>query len=77
MRARVYLENPYDVETVLDALKIASVENREMWFLDRLIGMIRADPTADITTITFQILNKLNLIHDDINLTTNSESRDQ
>jgi len=59
---RVYLENPYDIETIFDALKIARRGDKDMWFLDQLIGTIRLDPLCDTTDVAFRILKKLDLI---------------
>ncbi len=59
---RVFLENPYDIETIMDAMKIAAMENKELCFLDQLIGTLHLDPLGDTTDISHRILRKLQLM---------------
>jgi hypothetical protein len=59
---RVLCENPYDLENVFESLSIASKNDKELLYIDRLIAMLRLDPYADITTINYKILKDLDLI---------------
>lgn len=63
---RVFLENPYDIETIFDALKIARTEDKEFFFMDQLIGTLRLDPMADTTDVAHRILKKFNLIKETV-----------
>jgi hypothetical protein len=56
------LENPYDIETVFHSMKIASDNHKEMLFMDRLIGSIRANPNVDLTEISYNILKTMGII---------------
>lgn len=60
--SRIFYENPYDIETVFEALSTASEKNKELIFVDRLITFLRLDPQADITNISFNILKDLDII---------------
>ncbi len=59
---RVFLENPYDLETVFESLNIASDHDKELLYMDRLIAILRLDPTIDLTELNFKILSSLNII---------------
>lgn len=61
-RPRVFLENPYDLETVSDSLNIASRADKELIYLDRLIVAIRTDPTCELTSMSHKILSDLGII---------------
>jgi hypothetical protein len=58
----LFLENPYDLETLLESIKIAANQNKEMVFMDRLIATIRLDPEADLTNVIYRILHDLKLM---------------
>jgi len=59
---QVFCENPYDIETVFEALSVASDTNMELLFMDRLIFVLRSEPECDITDISFRILKELDSI---------------
>jgi hypothetical protein len=61
-RFTIFLENPYDLQCVLDCLKIAKVKNKDMIFMDRLLATLRLDPEGDIVNISYRILNDLSLL---------------
>jgi hypothetical protein len=60
--SRIFYENPYDLETLFEALSTASEKNKELIFVDQLITLLRLDPQADITNISFSILRDLEII---------------
>lgn len=62
IKQQVFIENPYDVETLFESLKIASEQNKELLFVDRLITMIRLDPEGDLTNLNYRILHDLQLL---------------
>lgn len=59
-RRAVFSENPYDVETIFESLSVASDNNMELIFMDRLINRLRNCPECDITNLSFEILRDLN-----------------
>lgn len=59
---RVFYENPYDIETMFESLSIASKNNKELIFIDRLISLLRLNPEADLTTISFKVLSDLEIV---------------
>lgn len=59
---RVFYENPYDIETMFESLSIASKNNKELIFIDRLISLLRLNPEADLTTISFRVLSDLEIV---------------
>lgn len=61
-RRSLFRENPYDIETVFEALSSSTDQDKELLFVDRLISSLRHDPNADITTVCFDILRELNVI---------------
>jgi hypothetical protein len=58
----IFLENPYDVETLFESLEIAGSQGKELLYMDRLIATIRLDPEADLTNLNYKILHDLNLL---------------
>lgn len=62
VKRNIFLENPYDLETLIETLKIASDNNKELLFLDRLITTIRLDPEQDLTNLNYRLLHDLNLM---------------
>jgi hypothetical protein len=58
----LFLENPYDVETLLECIKIATEHNRELVYMDRLVGMLRLDPEADLINLNYRIMHDLSLL---------------
>ena len=60
--SRIFYENPYDLETLFEALSAASEENKELIFVDRLVTFLRLDPQADITNISFKVLKDLEIM---------------
>lgn len=61
-KRQIFLENPYDIETVFEALSIASYNDQEFIYMDRLISYLRMDPEEDLTNINFKILKELKLL---------------
>ena len=59
----LYFENPYDVETIFESLKIASQENKHLIFMDRLIQTLRIDSDADLTILNYRLLMDLKLLN--------------
>jgi hypothetical protein len=59
---QIFLENPYDIETVFEALSIASNKDKEFIYMDRLVSYLRMSPEEDLTSINFKILQDLNLL---------------
>jgi hypothetical protein len=59
---KVFRENPYELETMFESLSIASYNDKELIFMDRLISELRLNPTSDLTDISYKILQELNLI---------------
>lgn len=59
---RIFYENPYDLETLFESLTIASDKDKELIFIDRLISLLRLDPQADITNLSFKILRDLEIV---------------
>jgi|SaaInl74LU_5_DNA_1037368.scaffolds.fasta_scaffold119274_2 hypothetical protein len=62
-KKKIFYENPYDIETFLEGLEIASKNNKELIFMDRVFAYLRLDPTREMCDIVFEILEKdLNLV---------------
>jgi hypothetical protein len=63
-KKKIYIlfENPYDIETVLESIKIAERHGKEILFLDRLFTNIRLDPNVDLTTASFRTLKELEIL---------------
>lgn len=59
---RVYMDNPYDLETFLEALKISRDQEKEMRFLDLALSYLRLDPTIELADASYTALTKLKLI---------------
>lgn len=60
--SRVLLENPYDIETLLESLLIASHHGKDIIFMDSFTAQLRKNPDADITELSYNILRDLNLL---------------
>lgn len=60
--SHLFLENPYDIETVFESLSIASYNDKEFIYMDRLISYLRICPEEDLTNINFRILSDLKLL---------------
>lgn len=58
----IFLENPYDIETLFESLSIASSNDKELLYMDRLVAHLRLDPLADLTTINYNILRELEVL---------------
>lgn len=65
--SRIFHENPYDLETLFEALSAASEKDKELVFVDRLITFLRLDPQADITNLSFKILRDLDIVKLEMN----------
>jgi len=59
---RILCENPYDIETFFESFSIASKNEKELIYIDRLITSLRLDPFGDLTAINYKILMDLGLI---------------
>jgi hypothetical protein len=59
---RIFLESPYDLETLFESLSIASANEKELLYMDRLIALLRLDPQADLTTLNYKILQDLKIL---------------
>lgn len=57
-KQRIFYENPYDIETFLEGLEIASKHNKELIYMDRVFAYLRQDSIREMTDIVFEILNK-------------------
>ena len=62
LHSRILFENPYDIETVLESMRIASISSKEIHFMDNFINQIRSEPESDITKTCYEILTNLNLV---------------
>lgn len=58
----ILLENPYDIETVLESLKLASSKGKEIHFMDKFINQLRTNLSGDTTEISYKILQDLELL---------------
>lgn len=61
-RVQIFSENPYDVQCIMDCMKIAKTQNKDMIFLDKLLATLRLDPEGDIVNISYRILLDLQLL---------------
>lgn len=59
----IFLENPYDIETLFESLGIAADADKELLFMDKLVATIRLDPEGDLTNIIYNILRDLELLN--------------
>jgi hypothetical protein len=62
LHSRILLENPYDIETILESLHIASAAGKEIHFMDKIINQIRNEPKIDTTEMCYKVLKDLNLL---------------
>lgn len=62
VKRTLFLENPYDIETVYESLQIASKQGKELIYMDRLLATLRLDPDGDITNINYRLLHDLKLL---------------
>ncbi len=60
--SKIFYENPYDLETFFETLSIASRNDKELLYVDRLIRELRHDSNVDLTHASTKILLELNLI---------------
>ena len=59
---RIFNEDPYDLETLVDSINVAAAEGKEYLFLDMLVSSLRKQPQEDITELSFNTLRHLKLI---------------
>lgn len=59
---KIFVENPFDLETTFEALTIASLNGQEFVFLDQFITELRDDPCQDLTKLNYRILQNLQLL---------------
>jgi len=57
-----YLENPFDLFSLMESIEIAKSQNKEVLFMDRLIGTLRLDPEADLVNLNYRTLTSLGLL---------------
>jgi len=62
-KPKLFLENPYDIETFFESMSVASNHDKELQYIDRLISYIRLDPTEELTTLCYKSLRDLELIN--------------
>jgi hypothetical protein len=62
-RPQIFEENPYDIETIFESLSIASVNDKELLYIDKLITAIRQTPDCDLTNINYKILEDLKILN--------------
>lgn len=55
----VFLNNPYDIEVIFEALSVASDNNVELLFMDMLVDNLKNCKDCDITDISYNILKEL------------------
>lgn len=58
----IFLENPYDLETLFETIEIAGREGKELLLVDRLISTLRLDPELDLTNLNYRLLRDFNLL---------------
>lgn len=58
-RKTLFNENPLDIETVFEALSVASDNDLELIYMDSLIYNIRQNPECDLTDVSYQILKEM------------------
>jgi len=61
-RVQIFNENPYDVQCVMDCMRIAKSQNKELVFLDKLLATLRIDSEADVVNVSYRILMDLKLL---------------
>jgi hypothetical protein len=59
---RIFLENPYDLETVFESLSIASDHGKELLFMDKFISYIRLNPEEQTANVCYNILRSLDIL---------------
>lgn len=62
-KRKVFLENPYDLETVFESLSISTDHDKELIFMDRLIANLRLNPSADLPTLCYNILREQGILN--------------
>lgn len=62
LKARLFLENPYDIETFFESLSIASDNGKELQFIDKLVAHIRLGPEQELTDVCYKTLRDLKII---------------
>jgi hypothetical protein len=61
-RVQIFLENPYDVQCVMECMKIAKTQNKDLVYLDKLLATIRLDSECDIVNVSYRIMMDLKLL---------------
>jgi len=59
---RIFLENPYDLETIFESLSIATDNGKELLFMDRFVALIRENPQEQTTNICYDVLRSLDIL---------------
>ncbi len=62
VKKQIFNENPLDIETVFEALSVASDNDLELIYMDSLIYNIRQNPECDLTDLSYQILKEMKAI---------------
>jgi hypothetical protein len=60
--SRIFLENPYDLETIFESMSIASEHNKELLFMDKFISQLRINPKEEVTNICYNVLRSLDIL---------------
>lgn len=61
-KQKIFIENPYDIETFFESISLASLNDKELQFMDRFISCFRKNPECDLTQLNYDILKSLDLI---------------
>jgi hypothetical protein len=61
-RVQIFMENPYDVQCIMDCMRIAKTQNKDLVFLDKLVATLRLDSETDIVNASYRILLDLQLL---------------
>lgn len=57
-----FKEDPYDIETLIEAIHMASLENKELLFLDKLLTEIKETPSNNTVDVSYRILRELEVL---------------
>lgn len=59
---RIFLENPYDLETIFESLTIATSHGKELQFMDKFVAYIRLNPEDEVTNVCYNVLRTLDIL---------------
>lgn len=60
----VFSEKFVDIELIFESLSIASDNDRELQFMNLLVGELKKYPEKDLTVMCFEILVKLGVVEE-------------